>query len=158
MRSVRRRPGVESVGLFPGLVVWDDRVSGSITIGRSRLPIWSIIASAIVSGWDEVEAGWEPTARYGFTEQHLVKFLHDLLQARGELARLLLILADVERLEQEREDAVFEEHAPGEGVVDITDGTVHGHPLPGRWWDDDELRGRVVEQLRRCIDVLEATP
>lgn len=92
-----RRPAEESAGLYPGLVVHDARVSGSITAGASRLPLWCITPTAIHSGWDDVEAGWSPTATCGYTAVDLAQFLHDLLGLRGEFGRLLLVLADAER-------------------------------------------------------------
>lgn len=152
-----REPREESVDLYPNLVVCDGRVSGSITVGRSRLPLWAFVPTAIMDGWDTVEAGWSPAERYGFKEGDLAAFLTNLLEMRGEFGRLLLVLADVERLEDEREDDFYQEHAPGETVIDITDGTVHGAPIPGAWWDQADLRQRVVDQLRRCLDALDVS-
>ena len=34
-------------------------------------PLWSFIGTALVLGWEEVEAGWSPTEHYGFTEDDL---------------------------------------------------------------------------------------
>lgn len=81
-----RDPGEETVGLYPGLVVCDDRVTGSITIGRSRLPVWSTYVS-----FPEYEE------EYGVTAADLGDFVHHLLEMRGEFGRLLLMLADAER-------------------------------------------------------------
>lgn len=92
-----RDPDEESVGLYPNLVVHDGRQRGSITIGRSRLPIWSVIYTAIEHDWDEVERGWAPTQHYGFTARDLAEFVHSICQVRGEFARLVLMLADAER-------------------------------------------------------------
>jgi hypothetical protein len=49
--GVWREPSEESVDLYPGLVVHDGRVSGSITTGRSRLPLWAFMFVAIRDGW-----------------------------------------------------------------------------------------------------------
>ena len=129
-RGPWRRPAEESSDLYPDLVIHDGRVSGSITVGASRLPLWAFVSMAIHEGWDDVEAGWEPTERYGYTADDLSEFLHDLLQARGEFARLLLVLADAERCDMKRS---------------------HGGP----WWHTKRHRRRVADQLRRCLASLE---
>jgi hypothetical protein len=157
-----REPAEESVDLYPDLVVSDDRVSGSVTFGPSRLPIWAVIYTAIVQGWDDVEAGWDPS-NYGWDAERLATFLYNLLEARGEFGRLLLVLADVERIEGEREDEM-NDHAEvvvyttpenranfgGEGVV-----VRAFDDMPPPWWGQDDLRARVADQLRRCLAVLE---
>ena len=125
-----REPGEESTNLYPGLVVHDGRVSGSITIGRTRLPIWAIIGTAIRDGWPAVTSEYEPPGE--FTEEHLADFLYWLTEQRGEFARLLLTLADVERYEAERD----------------YDGP------PRWWWDHEPSRSRVIDQLQRCLEAL----
>ncbi len=77
---------------YPGLVVMDGRVSGSITLGQSRLPIWCIPNN----GFDIEAHQGEPTA-YGVTDQDLANFTYRLLDARGNWARLLCVIADEER-------------------------------------------------------------
>ena len=124
-----REPPEESEGPYPGLVVCDNRVSGSITTGRSRLPLWAFIWPAVVAGWHEAEHGWSPS-EYGWTADKMGEFLYHLLEARGEFGRLLLVLAEAERTESDMGDP---------------------------WWQDDAMRERVVEQLRRCLAVLEAS-
>lgn len=131
MNSPWREPGEESTNLYPGLVVHDGRVSGSITIGRTRLPIWAIISTAIRDGWPAVTAEYEPPSE--FTEEHLADFLYWLMEQRGEFARLLLVLADVERDEAERDD---------DGLTP--------------WWDHEPSRCRVIDQLQRCLQALGA--
>lgn len=133
--SVWRSPDEESTGLYPSLVVHGGRVSGSITVGRSRLPLWAFVSPAVTRGWDDVEAGWSPTEHYGFTADDLGVFLADLLQARGEFGRLLLVLADAQRRWSEREDDAVE-------------------VLAEPWWLSDD-RDRVLDQLRRCVAVLD---
>lgn len=124
-----RDPAEESADLYPGLVVCDDRVTGSITAGRSRLPLWVVIPPAVIHGWGEAEKGWEPSV-YGWTADKTGEFLGHLLEQRGEFGRLLLVLADVER----REDEQGQDGSP--------------------WWGQDASRRRVVEQLRRCLVAL----
>ena len=115
---------------YPGLEVWDARVSGSITLADSRLPLWAFTWIAVTDDWDtQVEAGWSPGERYGWTADNHGAFLTDLLEQRGEFARLLCILADVERRAREQDsDRV--------------------------WWDRKKQRARVMTQLQRCLDVL----
>lgn len=131
MSRVWREPAEETED-YPGLVVNDHRVSGSITVGRSRLPLWAFVGSAVHEDWQYVEDGWSPTEHYGFTEGDLIAFLGDLLEQRGEFGRLVLLLADVERAERTR----------------------RAH----RWWFDVKKdRKRLAAQLRRCLALLEAS-
>lgn len=121
----RRFPREESLDLYPGLVVSDDRVSGSITVGRTRLPLWAIPLEFVE--WDE----WEhPTA--DITEHEARMFVFRLLDMRGEFARLLLVLAEGERVE-----------AAGR------------LPRDKRWWQTRWHRRRVADQLRRCLAIVE---
>ena len=115
----------ESDDLYPGLSVNDHRVTGSITVGCTRLPLWAFTGAAITHGWDYVEEGWEPSA-YGFTDRDLGHFLYLLLEQRKEFARLLLVLADAERSSESRRN--------------------------GRHWlAVKKQRRRVASQLRRCL-------
>lgn len=147
-----RQPDAETED-YPGLVVHDGRQTGSITAGYSRLPLWAFAGIVATHGWEEAEA-WEP-GQYGWTAEKHDEFIYNLLEARGEFGRLLCILADVERDEQERTD----EKLP-EGIVEISpwkpegDGIVH---LPPAWWQYEPSRTRVVTQLRRCLDALEVS-
>ena len=123
-----REPAEESIDLYPGLVVHDGRQVGSITISRSRLPIWAFAGW----DWDEVVRGWDYIeTEYGWTEEKNRMFLRHLLDVRGEFARLLLVLADAERCEYRR--GRFGES----------------------WWQTKRHRKRVAEQLRRCLAVVE---
>jgi hypothetical protein len=123
-----REPDEESVDLYPGLVVHDGRQSGSITVDRSRLPYWAFAGW----DWDEIVTGWDYiTTDYGWTEERHRLFLHDLLEPRGEFARLLLVIADAERCDR-----------------------VRGGVAP--WWETKRHRKRVGDQLRRCLAMLEA--
>lgn len=93
-----RRPGEESVGLYPGLVISDgvhSRQTGSITVGRSRLPLWSFLGSAVASGWQSAVDGYY-TEEYEetFPCGQAVAFVSALVDLRGEFGRLLLLLAD----------------------------------------------------------------
>lgn len=130
MSGVWREPGEESVDLYPGLVVCDDRVTGSITAGRSRLPLWAFTGCAVVHGWDETESSYSPSD-YDMTAESLGTFLGDLLNQRGEFARLILVLADAER--QDRES---DEFGPA-------------------WWETPDVARPIADQLRRCLATLE---
>lgn len=125
-----REPAEESVDLYPKLVVWDDRVTGSITLGRSRLPLWAFVPMIPGHGWSEAEHSYD-LAGYDYTPDDLAHFLGDLLECRGEFGRLLLVLADAERCERRRQ--------------------MRGEP----WWRTKRHRKRVADQLRRCLAVVE---
>ena len=84
---------------YPKLMVHDDVVTGSINVRNTRLPLWAIISIVINEGWEQVERGWSPEEHYGFTREDLAHFLYYLLEQRGEFGRLLLLLANVEKLE-----------------------------------------------------------
>jgi hypothetical protein len=77
---------------YPGLVVMDGRVSSSITLGQSRLPIWCIPHRGFNIEWHT----GSPTA-YGVSDDDLARFVFRLLEARGNWGRLLCIIADEER-------------------------------------------------------------
>lgn len=151
LRSIYRDPAEESINIYRGLVVHDGRVTGSITIGRSRLPIWAIVPDLVHEGWNEITDSYLEGKEYDAAE--LASFLVDLLNARGEFGRLLLTLAEAERQEQERVDRELEPHGP---VVRISlqegDGGVE---LPSAWYEDEELRKPVREQLLRCLKALD---
>ncbi len=112
---------------YPKLMVCDGYQSGSINVRGTRLPLWAIISTTITEGWDTVEKGWSPEKNYGYSKEDLAYFLYCLLEQRGEFGRLLLLLANVERLEYR-----------GDGV----------------WWNIESTRKRVKRQLERCLDVL----
>jgi hypothetical protein len=122
-----RDPAVETED-YPNLTVHDGRVTGSINVGHSRLPLWAIVPTALESGWADVQAGWpHVTTEYGFTSRDLSAFLYYLLEQRGEFGRLLCILADVERQERERDEV---------------------------WWEHPDSVERVAAQLRTCLAAL----
>jgi hypothetical protein len=124
-------PDVESIDLYPGLVVHDGRVTGSITVGESRLPLWAFAGwdwDEVVHGWDYIETDYE------WTREKQCEFLYSLLNLRGDFARLLLVMADAERIEHNR-------GAPFSG--------------PKNWWETKKHRKRVGDALRRCLEVLE---
>jgi hypothetical protein len=62
------------------------------------------------------------------------------------------MLANAERVEAAVEEAFYD--LPDGGLIDITGGTVGGHPLPPAWWDMPEVVGPLKVQLQRCIDAL----
>lgn len=117
---------------YPGLVVQDDRVTGLITTGQSRLPLWCFVGTAILEGWESVEHNWQPS-RYGWTAERMGTFLANLFESRGPWGRLLLVLADVHRLE------------------------IHSMNVPGpiAWWDEHPRSiKRVRKALQECLDSL----
>lgn len=131
LHSPKRLPPEETTGLYPGLCVCDDRVSGSITVSQSRLPIWAFIGILVQDGWEAVVDGWDYIETdYGWTKDHMSAFLYYLMESRGEFGRLLLLIADSER------------QACSNG----------GEPP---WYQRPDLRGRVREQLERCLGVLD---
>jgi len=132
--DIWRSPGEESLDLYPGLVVHDGRVTGSITIGRTRLPMWAVIGEVIRQGWHAAEEDYypeEPTPQYhDFDSDAAAQFFYSLLEHRGEFGRLVLLLADVERCDRGGR------HPP--------------------WYETKRQRKRLGDQLRRCLAILEA--
>lgn len=101
--SAERIPKDAETEDYPNLVVCDGRVTGQITVNRSRLPLSTIAGLALHSGWAEVVAGWDYIeSDYGFTESDLAAFIYDLLDVRHEWARLLCVIADVHRRDRPR--------------------------------------------------------
>lgn len=90
-----REPAEETTGLFPGLVVHDGRMTGSITLGPIRTPLWGALYDYIHSDEEVFVDLWAPACEY----DDIGSFLHYLMEMRGEFARLLLMLADAERRE-----------------------------------------------------------
>ena len=154
-RGIWRDPATESDDLYPGLVVHDGRVTGSITSGPTRLPLWAFVTDIIHRGWGDVEDDYPSAAEIG--ADGLAAFLYDLLEARGEFGRLLLVVAGAERAEQNRENDAWEAHVADAHADDRDEVFCEcGHRDPPPWWDDDELKAPVVEQLRRCLRALDA--
>jgi hypothetical protein len=123
-----RQPAAESVGLYPGFAVTDNVVAGSITLGRSRLPVWCFLVD--FPEWDAYGNDEPGAPHYGVSKEHLAGFVIDLFELRGEFARLLLVMADAERCDRT------------------------GRRRP--WWETKRHRRRVRAQLRRCVAVLDA--
>ncbi len=133
---MRREPPEETTDLYTNLVVDDRRVSGSITAGATRLPLWAFVPQLITGGWNGIEEEYPSAAQIG--ADGLAEFLSDLLDARGEFGRLLLTLADAARHEHP-------ELAPAGGG---------GAAEPRGWWQDPELARPVRKQLERCLALL----
>lgn len=141
--GVWREPAEESADLYPGLVVNDGRQAGSITIGQSRVALWAVIHTATHEGWDQVEYEYGPLGvALGFGADALSVFLFDLINVRGEFARLLLVLAAAERWERETHEQASYDHAEGDEWE-----------APA-WWKDKETREAVRAQLQRCLECL----
>lgn len=156
-KGVWRIPDEESEDLYPGLVVHDGRVTGSLTIGPSRLPVWAVIAHLCRGGWDYVLEGWPYVEEdYDFGERDINRFLYNLTNLRGEFARLLAVLAGAEYQEDERRNNQWEQHC--EEVHPDEDSVICecGVPDPPAWWNDLELATPVIEQLDRCSEILKA--
>lgn len=134
-QAIWREPAEESTDLYPGLVVHDNRVSGSITVGPQRLAFWYFIGDVIRAGWFEAVEEYGPFPE-GYTAEDAASFFYDLMEHRGEFGRLLLVLADAHRRERER--------AATESANDRP------------WWEEKAERTPVVLQLHRCLDALTA--
>ncbi len=131
-----RDPPEETVDLYPGLVVCDERMSGSITFGRTRLPAYAVMGELCRNGWESVAADWPELIEQGWTAQRLATFACAVLEPRGELGRLLLLLADIERREWERSDKPNEDS------------------WTRSWWTDDD-RKALATALRAALACVE---
>ena len=115
---------------YPLLFIHDNVQAGSITFGRTRLPVWAPRWEIV--DLDEYVTDAEPHDEWKDTAE---AFVRDLLDQRRDFARLLLAVADAQR--QERG---WESHDWGQ---------------PFGWERDDDLKAPVVEALRRCLAALE---
>src|SRR5690606_31420308 len=111
--------------------------SGSLTIKHSHLPVWAFVWTANTKGGEEADSGWG-LSTYGYTGDELGRCVYHQFGIRGEVARRIAVLADVARREDDRNG----------------DGRPYDY-VP--WPPGPELRGRVVDQLRRCLSALEST-
>ncbi len=158
---------------YPGFVVHDGRVTGSITLGHSRLPLWCLTHSMIDASYSTAAENYPTLPTYA-TAAEIGSFLYDLLEQRREFARLLCVLADVERRERENREreygpsAVYhwggnqqmpEELGPalqqaGLGpMIRVDPGDLP--PALQPWYKDPENRNRVRAALRHCLDELD---
>lgn len=155
---VRREPAEETIDIYPGLVVHDDRVAGAVTIGPSRVPLGVMIRESF--GWETPFVEWEVVeAYYGFDRERFADFLAHLLAAPGELGRLLLALAEARRRwEREYERPYLNEQqrrARERGEPADIGFRIDPSEYPAPWWEHEELRAPVVDQLRRCLEALD---
>ncbi len=95
-KRIWRKPSEENTDIYEGLVVQDNRVSGSITIRQSRLPLWTLVGTAIRENWSDVQDSWNVEDN-DYSADELADFLYHLLEMRGEFARLLLELANANK-------------------------------------------------------------
>ncbi len=123
--DIWRKKDTETYG-FPKLSLNDNRVTGSIVVRETRLPLWAIITTVIGEGWESANQGWEIEKHYGYKKEDLAHFIYCLLEQRGEFGRLLMRLA---REESGETDEVA-------------------------WWQNPKARNRVIKQLQNCIDAL----
>ena len=122
--NILRQPPEDTDDIYPGLTVCDNRVTGSINAGRTRLPLWAFVGTVVRESWDEADESFEIESVTGLTSRDLSEFLYNLLQMRGEFGRLVLLMAEVYRT----------------GADD--------------WYEDAALRERMQAQLRRCLEAL----
>lgn len=158
---------------YPGFVVHDDRVSGSITFGHSRLPLWCVISEIVEAGYSAALESYPELSERASADE-IGRFLHDLLESRKNFARLLCVLADVER--QERE-ARWNEHGPNAVYLYGADSQLRNEIAPALadiglaptvevdpqnlppglkpWYSHPESVRRVREVLLDCLDSLD---
>jgi hypothetical protein len=151
---------------FPGFFVHDGRMTGSITLGPTRLPLWTTIAYLLEGGYDYLAEHFDLGET---TQEDLFDLLYNLLEVRGEFARLLLALANAERIEAERIDDVIQtaadedhpavKHKDDDVIVTVimSDDEDEQLPMPDPWWKDDELKAPVIELLESCLAILKGT-
>lgn len=133
--GIFRTPAEESADLYPGLVVHDGHVTGSITAGATRLPLWAFVGDIVAAGWEYADTGNYITEA-GLSQEEFSRFLYCLLEMRGEFGRLLLTMANAERSECARFDGLAHDERP--------------------WYRIPAEREPVLAQLRRCVAALEA--
>ena len=158
---------------YPGFVVHDRRVTGSITTGHSRLPVWCLINTMINAGYSAAAEDYPTLSTYA-TAAEIGSFLYDLLEHRREFARLLCVLADVERRERETREREYGPNAVyywggNPQVPEKLESTLQQtglgpmisidpkdlSPALQPWYKDSESRTRVRAALRRCLDELD---
>jgi hypothetical protein len=134
-RELRREPAAESDDIYPGLSVNDGRQGGLIVVDRGRLPLSAFLRTLARAVWNAVIDDYPHIPEhYEFTAAALGDFLTDLLEQHGEMARLLLVLADAQRRERE---------SLGVGV-----------DAPA-WWSVPDTSDRVGQQLALCMRALD---
>jgi hypothetical protein len=157
---------------YPGFVVDDGRVSGSITMGHSRLPLWCVIQIIVKAGYRAALRS-HPDIVNRATADEIGWFLYDLLENRKEFGRLLCVLADVERRERETRDneygcnaaflyggnsQVREEVEPALANIGVGQVVEVDHrnlpPALKPWYASPENVTRVREALVSCLDHL----
>jgi hypothetical protein len=158
---------------YPGLVVDDGRVSGSITMGHSRLPLWCVIQTIVKAGYGAAIRS-HPDIVNRATSDEIGWFLYDLLENRKKLARLLCVLADVERREREarwnqfgrnavylhnatpevRDEIALKITALGLGPLVEVDGR-NSHSARRWWYAETENVARVRKALLSCLEHLQ---
>lgn len=151
--TVWREPADETVD-YPNLVVHDGRQTGSITAGHTRLPLWAFVPGLVRAGWGDGEVVHDYPSADEVGCDGLVDFVYYLLETRGEFGRLICTIADVERQDRERDQHAYDTHwAAAHGPADKICECMP--PSPGPWWLQDDLRARMVAQLRACLQLLE---
>jgi hypothetical protein len=151
-----QRPGYDGADIYPPFACDDRMRAGGVNIGSTRQLVHDLLASIMEGGWEWAVESFGPQA---CEPGDYARFLHDLLNVRGEFGRLLLTLAAAERAENDRHDAVLDEATGGKGgLVNITPGDPEAVELPPPWWESPDLIAPVVAQLRRCLAILDDDP
>lgn len=144
-----QQPGYKGDDIYPGFGCDDGMRAGGINIGNTRQLVHDLIGSILEGGWDEAETDYGTQT---CTDREYGRFLHDLLDMRGEFGRLLLLLAAAVRIAVIKDDAKVNAHwAEAHPGAQMCDCMAIDHLA---WWEDPEVYGPVVEQLRRCLNVL----
>ena len=89
---------------YPKLEVVKGVVSGSVKIKDTRLPLWAFAVQVVTHSWGYVDMSYG-IEEAGLSRETFGVFLFDLFQQRNEFGELILVLADVERLDRELMDA-----------------------------------------------------
>lgn len=143
-----QRPDYKGDDIYPPFGCWDKMRAGSVNIGGTRLLAHDILWSITKDGWTRAVNEFAPAC----TPDEYRRFLHDLLDARGEFGRLLLTIAAAERAERDRDEAASDKHfATAHADSDMCD----CGRIPVSWWEDPGMRQPVIDQLRRCLAALE---
>lgn len=144
-----QRPGYRGDDIYPPFACDDGMRAGGVNIGNTRQLVHDLLWSVVGGGWERAVSDYGEQC---CTADDYARFLHDLLDVRGEFGRLLLTFAAAEKAEADKDEAAVSKHFaevhPNEEVCDCETGVYRS------WWEDPELSEPVVAQLRRCLDVL----
>ncbi len=126
---------------YPGLIVHDGRVHGAITPGHSRLGFFALIPNVASWGYSGA-AELYPELPELISEVALSTFLGDLFEHRQDFARLLCVLADLQRWERSTWSNTPKKI--GETVV------------YRKWYNDADNVSRLRAALSACLEELDS--